>query len=330
MKRTMICLKRVWEIVAADVRRRKHAPFAMPARYLGGVLVAASLVLAIASFGWNRSSSTGHAENGRRVFKGIHGRIEEINLLENSVRIAHEEVPGYMPAMTMSLTVKPVALLKGFSTGDAVSFQLVVTKDDSWIGALDRWTGATAAKPNPAETSEASEALQAGETVPDFQLLDQNAQPIRLSQFRGKAVLITFIYTRCPLPNYCPLMSKNFEALQARLEKEAPGRFELLSISIDPAFDRPGILRQYASRFERDASTWSFATGTTEQIGQVAEMFGLFFKAENGLIAHDLRTALIGPDGKLVHVWKSNMWTPYEVSRFVRESLQDEKGLARK
>jgi protein SCO1/2 len=119
-------------------------------------------------------------------------------------------------------------------------------------------------------------------------------------------------------------MSKNFAELQERLAKGFAGRFHLLSISIDPAFDRPPVLKEYASRFGADARHWSFACGDEEQTRLVAGMMGLFHEPENGLITHDLRTALIGPDGRLVQLWKSNVWTPYEVERRVRETLGSE------
>ncbi|MGN6553629.1 MAG: SCO family protein, partial [Verrucomicrobiota bacterium] len=138
---------------------------------------------------------------------------------------------------------------------------------------------------------------------------------------RGKAVLLTFIYTRCPLPNFCPLMSKNFSQLEKRLSAEFTNRFQLLSVSMDPEFDRPAVLKEYASRYEANEKDWTFATGDAGQIEFVAGLMGLYYVRENGLISHDLRTALISPEGRLMHLWKSNVWTPYEVQRMVRETL---------
>lgn len=170
------------------------------------------------------------------------------------------------------------------------------------------------------------ERLEVGEKAPDFNLVDQNGQPMRLTQFKGKAVILTFIYTRCPLPDFCPLMSKNFASLQERLAKDLDGRFQLVSVSIDPNFDTPEILKSYALRYQAENKHWTFATGELEDIQEVANLFGLTHEPENGLIAHDLRTALISPEGKLVHLWKSNVWTPYEVERRVRETLAASDG----
>jgi len=142
------------------------------------------------------------------------------------------------------------------------------------------------------------------------------------------AVLLTFIYTRCPLPNFCPLMSKNFSELEHRLGAKFTNRFKLLSVSIDPEFDTPEVLKAYASRYEARPGDWTFACGNADQIKFVADLMGLYYARENGLISHDVRTALIGPDGRLVHLWKSNVWTPYEVQRRVREILTGAKDFA--
>ncbi len=263
----------------------------------------------------------------------VKGQVRSLEA-DGTVRIAHEDIPGFMPAMEMPFTVKDPALLRGLAPGDAVQFQLVVTKDDSWIGRMEKipatslnpaarlssspLTNADSAVPQP-------DQLQVGQEVPDFSLVDQQGNAFHLRDFRGKAVVLTFIYTRCPLPNFCPLMSKNFSSLQERFNKQCPGKVELLSISFDPQFDTPETLSRYAGLYQAEARPgcdWRFATGTTEQINLLTGCFGLVREPEGGFIRHDLRTALISPQGKLVHVWRSNVWTPYEVQRMVQETLQ--------
>jgi protein SCO1/2 len=253
----------------------------------------------------------------------VRGEVRSIDPGVRSIRIKHEEIPNYMAAMTMPFDVREASLLRGLEPGDEIGFELIVTKDDSWITSIHKLNAASAEAVADISQLTAKEVqrVQVGETVPDFALTDQNGRVVELKDFRGKAVLITFIYTRCPLPNFCPLMSKNFASLQERLEKEFPGQFQLLSVSIDPQFDQPEILKQYAARYTRNDSTWTFGTGTPEQSDAVGALFGLVQERAGGLINHDLRTALVGPNGKLIHVWKSNVWTPYEVQRRVEEVL---------
>jgi protein SCO1/2 len=225
--------------------------------------------------------------------------------------------------MEMPFTVKDPQSLRGLAAGDTVKFELVVTKDDSWIDRLEKMTtAAVATKAANASTDPDSDALELGQTVPDFALVDQNGHPFHLRDFLGKAVVLTFIYTRCPLPNFCPLMSRNFASLQERFAKDLPGRVQLLSISFDPQFDTPARLKQYASVFQKSDDDWVFGTGTREQVDYVTAMFGIIRESAEGVINHNLRTALVSPDGKLVHVWRGNAWTPYEVEHMVRETLQ--------
>lgn len=300
------------------------------------IFITAAAVLLSLAIGLRRVTYRTHSRfnqaNPTQTFQ-VHGQIRGLDIAARTVRIAHEEIPNYMPAMTMPLSVKDPALLHGLAAGDNVQFELEVTGDDSWISHIEKTQAETAVSTTagPAapslETLEA-ERVQAGEPVPDFGLIGQDGRPVRLSDFRGKAVVLTFIYTRCPLPNFCPLMSKNFSELQQRLSKEFPNRFHLLSISMDPDFDRPAVLKEYATRFEADPQQWTFATGDDASINFVAGLLGLYFEKQNGLISHDLRTALIGPDGRLVHLWKSNVWTPYEIQRRLRETLTGARDVA--
>jgi protein SCO1/2 len=277
-----------------------------------------------------RSSRTPLPAKAPQTFQ-VHGEVRDVDVANRTVRIAHEEIRDFMPAMTMSLPVKELSWLDGLASGDKVQFELSVTESDSWISHISKIlpeassgaSDSTAARGAPSE--QVSTELQKGEVVPNFELLDQNGKHVRLVDFRGRAVIITFIYTRCPLPNFCPLMSKNFQALQQRLEKEFPGRFQLVSITIDPKFDRPEILKEYAGRYAINGKSWSFATGSEDDIAAVANLFGLVREWDGGMISHNLRTALIGPDGRLRHVWKSNVWTPYEVDRMVGETLVESK-----
>jgi protein SCO1/2 len=270
---------------------------------------------------------------GPKTFE-VRGQIRSVDVAGKVVRITHEEIPNYMPAMTMPFSVKDPALLEGLVAGDSVQFQLVITEDDSWIARVQKIRADVAVESLvPSQSSDAveareSERVQIGELVPDFQLVDQDGHSIHLSDYRGKAVMLTFIYTRCPLPNFCPLMSRNFSQLERRLSSEFTNQYHLLSVSMDSEFDTPEVLKAYGARYKANSKDWTFATGTSEQIQSVAGLMGLYYAKENGLISHDLRTALIGPDGRLVQLWKSNVWVPYEVQRMVRETISGTKDVA--
>jgi protein SCO1 len=294
-----------------------------------------TLAAALSAFTLGHRNISSTTSRGRvRTFE-VNGQVRGIDQADKTIRIAHEEIPNYMPAMTMSLPVKDATLLRDLHNGDNVQFELRVTSDDAWIAHIEKLPSdapatQTVAKATPSLGDLEAERIQAGEVVPDFKLTNQDGQPFHLGDFRGKAVVLTFIYTRCPLPNFCPLMSKNFAELQQRLSKEFPNKYQLLTITMDPEFDRPEVLKEYAARYEADPSNWTFATGDTASINFVAGLLGLYFEKENGLISHDLRTALIGQDGRLVHLWKSNVWTPYELQRRVRENLTGSEDIASK
>lgn len=305
-----------------------------PKTILSGLCVLTLMaILAVVVFANHQPRSEPDAIPGTRTFV-VHGQIRGLSVTNQTVRITHEEIPDYMPAMTMPFYVKDGNLLNGLVVGDGVEFDLLVTEDDSWIGRIVKTAPAalvepgTADDPNVTLQDREDGRVHAGERVPDFDLVDQDGRKIQLSDYRGKAVVLTFIYTRCPLPNFCPLMSKNFVELEQRLSKEFAGQYQLLSISMDPDFDTPEVLKEYAARHDADPEDWTFGTGDADQIAFVARLMGLYYVRENGLISHDLRTALIGPDGRLVHLWKSNVWTPYEVQRMVRETLTESKELA--
>lgn len=281
----------------------------------------------------HRNPPSESAIAGARTFE-VHGRIRSVDVTNKSVRISHEEIRNYMPAMTMPFPVKDTSFLKGLSAGDSVQFQLVVTEHDSWIAHIEKISAdvpvesATVQQSTSSLQERENERVQVGELVPDFKLVDQDGRTIRLRDFRGKPLVLTFVYTRCPLPNFCPLMSKNFSQLEERLSVEFTNEYHLLSVSMDPDFDTPQVLKEYAAHYSASAKDWTFATGDAEQIKFVAGLMGLYFVRENGLISHDLRTALIGPNGRLVHLWKSNVWTPYEVQRVIREILTGDKNVA--
>lgn len=246
----------------------------------------------------------------------VEGRVAGFGSGGHTIFVEHEEIEGYMPAMTMPFHAPDTASLGGLETGDAIGFQMHVSVDSVWIDGVERLPNTAVARhpagAPPVDTSRAT-ILMVGERVPNFSFVSHTGDTLRLHELPGEAVLITFIYTRCPLPTFCPLMSRRFAELQPRLREAFGGEVHLLSISFDPAHDAPEVLRDYASRYTDRLDTWTFATGTPEQINRATEVFGVFPQVEGGQIMHNLTTALVGPEGRLVDVWRGNEWTPDEV-----------------
>ncbi len=158
--------------------------------------------------------------------------------------------------------------------------------------------------------------LQIGDVLPEYHLTNHLGQWISTEQFKGQAVAITFIFTRCPLPNFCPRMSSNFEEVQRQLLTAHPAftNWHLLTISFDPEFDTPVILKAYAERFHADPAHWSFVTGKPSDIAAIAGQFGeVFSKDETGLINHNLRTIVLDTAGRIKNIYIGNAWKPEEL-----------------
>ena len=255
----------------------------------------------------------------------VQGRIVGFGDDGRTVIVEHEEIPGFMSAMVMPFRLAEAGGLNAFAVGDAVGFTLVVGRDQSWIEGL-RALPDSALAARPAATADplyddASRFLAEGDPVPDFTLLAQTGDSVRLADFEGRAMLLTFIYTRCPLPEFCPRLSAHFARLQPLLRERFGDRVHLLSVSFDPAFDTPEILRSYARRYTDDLDTWTFATGAESDVAQLAEPFGLYFARTGQDFNHNLATALIGPEGHLRRLWRGTAWQPEEVLRAVEATL---------
>ena len=259
------------------------------------------------------------------------GRVAGFGDDPRRVIVEHEEIDGYMPAMTMPLTVKDPAALDGLEVGDAIGFRLHAGADSSWITGMERLPDTAVARhpanrsgaaPTPRRAdgrSEGAQMVREGAQMPGFTLSqDQNGEPVRLAGYEGQTLVLTFIYTRCPLPDYCPLMSKRFATLQDLIPATLDGQVELLSISFDPEHDTPQVLSDYAARYTGDLSNWTFATGTKKEVQRVTGLFGVLTQQEGGQITHNLTTALIGPQGRVREIWRGNDWTPRAVLEDVK------------
>jgi protein SCO1/2 len=247
----------------------------------------------------------------------LKGKVMSVEKDKHLVTVSHEEIKDFMDAMTMPFIVRDEWVFDQAAPGDQITATLVVDETESWLEnvVLIKSNAEPGVKGSPGPVG-----ADTGDQVPDFALVNQNNQPIRTGQYKGKALLLTFIYTRCPIPEYCTLMSNNFSQIDQELQKQ-PELYEktrLLSISIDPEYDTPAVLRSYGAshtgRFgDETFSHWSFATGTKEQVKDVAQFFGLQYYPEKDQILHGLRTAIIAPNGNVHKVYRDNKWKPEEV-----------------
>jgi len=259
----------------------------------------------------HRTSRTGT----RYDFKG---KVVSVEKDKQQVTISHEEVKGYMPAMVMPFKLKDAWPFDVLAAGDRIAATLVVDGRSSWLeDVVITQEGTASATGSGVEATEA----KPGDEVPNYGLVNQYDKAIKIHDYRGKALLLTFIYTRCPIPEYCTLMSNNFEQVDQQLQKQ-PNVYDkthLLSISIDPAFDTPAVLRSYGSAYTGKYSDerfehWEFASGTKDQVKGIAQYFGLRYYEGNDQIIHGLRTVIIAPDGKVYKVFRGNEWKPEEAA----------------
>lgn len=254
-------------------------------------------------------TSCGRAPEKRFELKG---KVVSVNKAQRQVTIDHEQIPGFMDAMTMPFSVREDWALEALAPGQAIQATLVVRGERSWIEGIRISQSAAGGRP---ETAFSMPGI--GEEVPDFKLTNQDTGQIHLAQYRGRPLLLTFIYTRCPLPDYCPRTSRNFSEVYRGLKSVAKAgqKPHLLTVSFDPEYDTPAVLREYARRYMNppDFGTWEFATGSPEDIKSIAGHFGLIYRKESGQITHSLVTALIGADGKLKQIFQGNEWTPSQV-----------------
>jgi len=252
----------------------------------------------------------------------LRGKVVAVDANAGTVTVAHQSIPGYMGAMTMSFIVKDQWAFKVLKPGQTVSASLVIEGDHSWLEGLVVTEEGKPGSDSLARPGSARTPL--GQEVPDFALINQDGKRIHLHQYHGKALLLTFIYTRCPLPDYCPLMSRNFAQIaeQVRRDPKLSASTHLLSISIDPEFDTPSVLRAYGQNYAGNLhpfDRWEFATGTPDQVRKVAEFFGLRYWTDRGQIVHSLVTALVAPNGKVIQVYRGNDWQPAQVVSDLRD-----------
>jgi protein SCO1/2 len=264
-----------------------------------------------------RQKTAQTAAAGRRY--ELKGKVVSVDKAGHQVTLDHEEIPGYMEAMVMPYTLKDEQILGELAPGDQLQATLLVEGSSAQLtDIMFSHASPDAAAMNKGEAGTAEP--RPGDAVPEFQLVNQDARAIHLGQYRGQALLLTFIYTRCPVPEYCTLMSTNFAAIDKELQKtpDLYAKTHLLSVSFDPAYDTPKVLRSYGAAHTGNYSTetfkhWEFATAKPEQLKELARFFGFAYYEEKDQIIHSLRTAVITPEGRIYKIYHGNDWRPEEV-----------------
>ncbi|MEW5982854.1 MAG: SCO family protein [Acidobacteriota bacterium] len=247
------------------------------------------------------------------------GQILSIKADRTEVTIRHDDVPGFMAAMTMPFAIKEPKLLEGLQPGDLVRATLVITDEESYLSTVEKTGHAPLTRRGAAEPSPVvADLLMAGEPVPDLALTCDDGATRRVRGYRGSLLLITFIYTRCPLPEFCPRMDAYFSQVQASIKRQPALRksVRLLSISFDPDFDTPQVLKTHAARVGADPAVWHYGTAPRAEVGAFGAHFGLSVlrEGEDGSnISHNLRTVLVGRDGTLAKTYNGSRWSPAEV-----------------
>lgn len=279
---------------------------------------------------WVTSTIADPAELSVSTPKQVHeakGVLRRIGADHRTAVIRHEPIPNYMPAMTMELTVRNPRELEGLKEGDVITFRLLATDDTHWIDTLKK-LAVTNAPPTPLPAGKRErkpQELSVGDPLPDFELRTETGEILRLSKLRGKAVALTFIFTRCPLPDFCPLMSRNFSRARAILKADPPAstNWHLLSISFDPEFDTPEVLSRYAGGYRGDdPSHWTFASASPPVLETLAPKVDLMYYPEGGSILHNLRTVVLDTQGRIHRQFDSNQWKARELAEALREASQ--------
>ena len=233
--------------------------------------------------------------------------------------IKHEEIKGFMPGMTMPYHVRDEQEFATLKPGDLMTATLVVVSNDAYLKNVKK-TGEAPLEKAPEDTFKAApgfELLKPGEAVPNASFVDQDGKPRDLASFRPSTVVITFIYTRCPMPTFCPLMDRHFATIQKTLKSDpALKDVRLVSISFDPITDTPAVLKIHAAGLGADPKVWTFLTGDRDEIDRFARRFGVAITREDDAdrnITHNLRTVIVGPEGALVKSYTGNEWTPEQL-----------------
>jgi protein SCO1/2 len=293
------------------------------------LVAAITLILGGFVAGCHRSADKSSAAVTTKRYP-MRGVVVELVQANSSIVLKHESIPGFMEAMTMAYRLNDPSVMSELHPGDKITATLLVDEDSAGPTNM-RLTDIVIiaqARPDYKPTVQYHEPAP-GDVVPDFVLLNQSDKKISLKQFRGKVLLMTFIYTRCPLADYCPRMSRNFAEIDKALSGDAAvyAKTHLLSISFDPTYDTPKVLRSYGGaytgRYTQESFThWDFAAPSADEMAKMEQFFGLgVTPGDDGTLQHSLSTLVIGKDGKVVAFYPTNDWTTADVIAQIRKAV---------
>jgi len=283
--------------------------------------ICALLLLAVAGNSANADDQTLHSYSAR-------GIVEQIAPDHHQVTIHHQDIPGYMMEMTMDFPVQNTNELNGISPGDKITFTLVVSATNDWVENIRRTEQTVEVSTNTMpQMPDMMSELKVGDLLPDGEMTAENGRQIHFSDFRGQALAFTFFYTRCPLPDYCPLMNRNFAAARDLISStaDAPTNWEFLSISFDPGYDTPEALGNYAQVYRgENTNHWLFAAASIDTLAHVAPRLGLMVLRQGNGISHNLRTVVLDPQGRIYKQFDGNQWTPRELADALIDAAHDD------
>jgi len=249
----------------------------------------------------------------------LQGQILSIEPDHMQANIKHEEIKGFMAAMTMPYKVRDAKEFAALKPGDLINSTLVVVSNDAYLKNVKKVGEAPLAAPAAAPPSATSgfELLKPGEAVPEVPMIDQDGRKTSVASLKGQTVVLTFIYTQCPLPTFCPLMDRHFVTIQERLKADpALSKVHLATVSFDPITDTPPVLKKHAQQLGADLTRWTLFTGDRDDIDRFASRFGVTIgrdPSDPKNITHNLRTVIIDPDGRLKKTYTGNEWTPDQI-----------------
>lgn len=256
------------------------------------------------------------------------GVIRELSAGSQTVVVRHEEIPGFMPKMTMEFNVRDTNELRGLFTGDAITFRVKANEQESWIEAIQRaGTNDLKSTLSPADPPSSSllhaAQMKPGDVLPDAELLAEDGRTIKLSEFEGRALAFTFIFTRCPLPDFCPRMNQHFNRARELLLQRpgGPTNWQFLSISFDPEFDKPGVLNRYAYSYRgSSADRWLFGAAPPNVLASLVPQLDFRFAKDGGSFLHNLRTVVLDPHRRIHRQFDGNKWKAEDLAQALAEA----------